>query len=108
MGKWATYQKRGGSPQFGVMAPPNPPPVGFTALTGGVGVITVTRLDAIPGGATQMLFRAIDSTTNLVAVNYNSTLTGLVSGRVYKVQAAWFNGAIQVSDASVAATPTAG
>lgn len=108
MGKWATYQKRGTSAQLGTMAAPGPAPTDWTAVTGGAGVITVTRVAAIPTGATGMNFRAIDTTTQLVTVNWNSTLTGLVSARPYKVQAAWFNGAIQVSDASPQTTVAAG
>lgn len=90
------------------MAPPGPAPTDWTAVTGGVGVITVTRVAAIPTGSTGMNWRAIDTTTQLVTVNWNGTLTGLVSGRAYKVQAAWFNGAIQVSDASAQTTVNAG
>ena len=108
MGKWATYQKRGGSNLFGSVAEPAAAPTDFTAVTGGVGVITVTRVAAIPSGATGMNFRAIDTTTQLVTVNWNGTLTGLVSGRAYKVQAAWFNGAMQVSGASPQTTVNAG
>jgi hypothetical protein len=108
MGKWATYQKRGGSNMFGSIAAPGPAPTDFTAVTGGVGVITVTRVAPIPGAATQMLFRAIDTTTNLVTVPYNGILTGLVSGRAYRVQAAWWNGSQQVSEASPAISVNAG
>lgn len=108
MGKWATYQKRGGSNMFGTFAAPAAAPTDFTAVTGGVGVITVARVAAVPTGATAMLWRAIDTTTQLVASAFNGTLTGLVSGRAYKVQAAWFNGAMQVSEASPAITVNAG
>lgn len=83
---------------YGSIAAPLGAPTDWTAVTGGVGVITVTRLASIPGAATQMLWRAIDNTTQLLALPGNSTLTGLVSGRAYKVQAAWYNGVIQVSD----------
>jgi|KBSMisStaDraftv2_1062788.scaffolds.fasta_scaffold156327_2 hypothetical protein len=108
MGKWATYQKRGGGAIFGSIAAPGPAPTDFTAVTGGVGVITVTRVAAIPSGATGMNFRAIDTTTNLVAQDFNGTLTGLISARVYKVQAAWFNGALRVSEASPGINVAAG
>lgn len=108
MGKWATYQKRGGSNFFGSIAAPGPAPTDFTAVTGGVGVITVARVAAIPNGATSMLFRAKDNTTNLVTIAYSSSLTGLVSGRSYNVQAAWFNGPIQVSEGSPAIAVNAG
>lgn len=108
MGKWATYRKRGGENFFGSIAAPAAAPTDWTAVTGGVGVITVTRVASIPSGATGMNWRAIDTTTQLVTVNWNGTLTGLVSGRAYKVQAAWFNGAVQVSDASPQTTVNAG
>lgn len=108
MGKWATYQKRGGAAQFGILAQPTASGVDWTIATGGAGVILVTRLSGLPAPATNLLFRAIDTTTNLVAVNYNSTLTGLVSARVYKVQAAWFGVAGQLSDASPATNQAAG
>lgn len=108
MGKWATYQKRGGSNVFGNVLQPLGAPTDWTAVTGGVGVITVTRLAGIPGGATQMLWRAIDTTTNIVALNGNATLTGLVSGRAYRVQASWWNGTVLVSDWSLPTTVNAG
>lgn len=108
MGKWATYQKRGGSNFFGSLQVPGPAPTSWTAITGGAGVITVTRFDPLPSPATSMLFRAIDTTTGLVTVNWNSTLTGLVSARLYKVQAAWFGPSGQLSDASSSVTVAAG
>jgi hypothetical protein len=55
-----------------------------------------------------MLWRAIDTTTQIPATAYNGTLTGLVSGRAYKVQAAWFNGSQQVSGDSPQITVNAG
>jgi hypothetical protein len=108
MGKWATYQKRGGTSFFGSISAPGPSPGDWTAATGGVGVINVTRFAGLPSGASQMLYRAIDTTTQLVAVPFNQTLTGLVSGRAYKVQSAWFNGGVQVSEASPAVTVNPG
>lgn len=108
MGKWATYQKRGGSNQYGTLAAPGVSGVDWSATTGGVGVINVTRLAGLATGATGMNYRAIDTTTQLVTVNWNGSLTGLVSGRAYKVQAAWFNGATQLSEASPAVTVNAG
>lgn len=108
MGKWATYQKRGGSNLYGSVLAPGAAPTDWTAVTGGVGVITVTRVAAIPSGATQMLWRAIDTTNNLVPLTGNATLTGLVSGRAYKVQASWFNGGTAVSDWSPSTTVNAG
>lgn len=108
MGKWATYQKRGGQAQFGIMAPPGPPPGDWTAVTGAVGVINVTRFVGVPSGATQMLFRAIDQTNQSVPLPGNTVLTGLVSGRAYKVQSSWWNGAIAVSDWSPGIVVNAG
>jgi hypothetical protein len=108
MGKWATYQKRGGQAAFGMMAAPGPAPTDWTAVTGGVGVITVTRVAPIPTGATGMNWRAIDTTTNLVTVNWAGSLVGLVSGRPYRVQASWWNAAVMVSDASPSTTVVAG
>lgn len=113
MGKWATYQKRGSAAQGFTLAAPDAAPIGFTAVTGGVGVITVARVQATPSPATGgsqngMFFRAIDNTTQLVTVNGNSSLTGLVSGRAYKVQAAWFGAAGQISDWSAVIVVTAG
>ncbi len=108
MGKWSTYQRRGAGAIFGTVAQPGPVGVGFSAVPGGVGVITVARLESIPSGATQMLYRAIDTTTQLVTVTDSLTLTGLVSGRAYKVQAAWFNGTARVSEWTVATVVNAG
>lgn len=107
MGKWATYQRRGGGALFGSIAAPGPAPTDWTAVTGGVGVITVTRVAAIPSPATVMIFRAIDTTTNLVAAS-SGTLTGLVSGRAYRVQASWFGPLGQLSDWSPQTTVNAG
>jgi hypothetical protein len=107
MGKWATYRKRGGGAAFGSLAAPGPAPIDFTAVTGGVGAITVARVASIPTGATSMLWRSIDTTTNLAGA-FTGSLTGLVSGRAYRVQAAWFIGAFQVSDVSPAITVNAG
>jgi hypothetical protein len=108
MGKWATYQKRGGQIMFGLLPPPNAAPTGFTAVTGGVGVITVTRVDAIPAPATNMFFQAIDNTTQVPANTWNATLTGLVSGRAYRVRASWFGPSGQISDGSATITVNAG
>lgn len=108
MGKWATYQKRGGADQYGQLAAPGASGGDWSAVTGGVGVITVTRFAALQSPATGMNYRAIDTTTQLVTVNWNGSLTGLVSGRAYKCQAAWFNGAQQLSEASPAVTVNAG
>jgi hypothetical protein len=107
MGKWSTYQRRGGSSLFGTMAAPGPAPTDFTAVTGGVGIITVARVAPIPSGATTMLFRAIDTVTNVPGA-FTGTLTGLVSARPYRVQATWFDGARQVSDPSPQITVAAG
>jgi len=108
MGKWATYQKRGGQQAFGTIAAPGPAPTDFTAVTGGFGVITVTRVAGIPAGASGMNFRAIRLLDGTVGQNWNGVLTTLTSGNVYKVQAAWFNGAVQVSDASPVVLVAAG
>lgn len=108
MGKWATYQRRGGTNFLGIMAAPGPSGTDWSAVTGGVGVITVTRLAGLQAGTTGMNYRAIDTTTQLVTVNWNGSLSGLVSGRAYKVSAAWFNGATIVSDASPPITVNAG
>lgn len=107
MGKWATYQKRGGSNAYGSIAAPGPAPTDWTAVTGGVGVITVTRVAALPSPATSMLFRTIDTTTNL-QVTLGATATGLVTGRSYRVQAAWFGPMGQLSEFSPQTTVVAG
>lgn len=100
VGKWASQIKRGSVNSLGSLAAPGPAPVDWTAVTGGVGVITVTRVAAIPAGATQMYFRAVDTTTGAIAINWSLTLTGLVSGRAYRVSAAWWNATNQISEAS--------
>lgn len=90
------------------MAAPLAAPTDWTAVTGGVGIITVTRVAAIPTGATQMLWRAQDTTNNTMPLLGNVTLTGLVSARVYKVQASWWNGSTLVSDWSPGTLVAAG
>lgn len=106
MGKWAQYMKRGSAPAFGVMSAPVD--ADWTAVTGAAGVITVTRLAPVPTGATSMLFRAINNATNVVAHPFNPTLTGLAAATQFRVQSAWFNGSVQVSDASTAKLVTSG
>lgn len=109
MGKWSTYQKRGGSGFIGSMAPPGVANGGdWTLGVGAVGAINVTRNASIPTGATAMLWRAKDTTTNLMTATGNTVLNGLVSGRVYAVQAAWWNGAQLMSDWSLATNQAAG
>lgn len=100
MGKWASQLKRGSTFALGTMAAPGPAPTDWTAVTGGVGVITVARVAAIPAGAQAMLWRAVDTTTGAIAQNWNGTLTGLVSGRSYRVSASWWNATVQISEAS--------
>jgi hypothetical protein len=108
VGKWATYQKRGGNSFFGMLTQPGPSGVDWNASTGGVGVITVTRLANLQVPAVALNYRAIDTTTNLVAAQ-GGTLTGLVSGRAYRCQAAWVTAAaIPISDWSVPITVNAG
>jgi hypothetical protein len=73
-----------------------------------VGTITATtiafnRIAAIPGGATAMLWRAINNATNAPATAFaGSPMVGLTTVTAYRIQAAWFNGSIQVSEASPA------
>lgn len=97
MGKYATYQKRGGSGQYGSLAAPQPAPTDFTLTSTLAGRVESTRLAALAAGATGFNYRVVDSVTGAATV-YAATQTGLVTGRVYRGQAAWFNGAIQVSD----------
>lgn len=99
VGKWASQAKRGSAAQHGRAARPGDAPGSWTAVTGGVGVITVARIEALPAEANAMIFRAIDTTNNTVA-RESGTLTGLVSGRLYRVDSAWYSGAIRISDYS--------
>jgi hypothetical protein len=102
MGKWATYQKRGGSNFFGSIAQPGPSGGDWTIGTPAAGAIPVTRVAAIPSGATQMLWRAINNATGVQAIAFSGSLSGLTPGTTYRIQAAWFNGSQQVSEASPA------
>lgn len=101
MGKWASYNKRGSAPFGGIMAAP-------AGADWSVGTITTTsiaftRIAAIPTGATTMLGRAINNVTNVPATAFTgSPITGLTTLTAYRVQVAWFNGSIQVSDPSPA------
>jgi hypothetical protein len=109
VGKWASARKAGTTFGYGTLAAPGPSGGGdWQAVTGGVaGTISVTRFAALPNGATTLLYRAFDTTTGAIAVNYNSTLTGLVSGRNYRVQAAWFGASGQLSEGSALVTVAA-
>lgn len=108
VGKWASQSKRGTSFGLGSLQPPGPPPGDWTAVTGGVGVITVTRFAALPNGASGLTYRAIDTTTGNIPT-IGAALAGLVSGRIYKVQASWVNAAaLQLSDWSPAVLVAAG
>lgn len=94
---------------YGSIAQPLPAPTDFTAVTGGAaGIITVARVAPIPSPATQMLWRAIDTTTQLVPIPGASTLTGLVTGRPYKVQASWWGPNGQLSEWSAPITVAPG
>lgn len=105
MGKWSTYQKRGSAAFFGTM--PAPADADWTVGTPTTTTIPCTRVAAVPGGATQMLWRAINNTTNVLAAAFQaSPVSGLTTGTQYRVQAAWFNGGVQVSDASPAKLAT--
>lgn len=108
VGRWASSAKRGTVFNHGQIQQPGPAPTSWTAVTGGVGVITVARIEAIPATATTMLWSSIDTTTQTLVNTGNSTLTGLVTGRTYKVRAAWFNGTVRVSEWSEATLVAAG
>lgn len=107
VGKWASQAKRGSAAQHGRAARPGDAPGAWTAVTGGVGVITVTRFDPLPAEANALIYRAIDTTTNL-NVRESGTLTGLVSGRLYRVDTAWYSAAGRISDYSNPVFVTAG
>jgi hypothetical protein len=99
MGKFAQYLKRGSASQHGLMS--GPIDADWTVGTPTATTIPLTRVAAIPAGATQMLWRAINAATGALGSPFNgSPLSGLTTATQYKVQAAWFNGSIQVSDAS--------
>lgn len=107
MGKWATYQKRGGSEAFGSLPQPLGAPTDWTIGAPTTTTIPLTRVAAIPAGATAMLWRAIKNSDGTLGSPFNgSPLSGLTTGTQYRVQAAWFNGAQQVSEASVASLVT--
>jgi hypothetical protein len=101
MGKWATYQKRGGSDQFGALPAPGPSGGDWTIGAPTTTTIPFTRVAVIPSGATQMLARAINNATGAIASAFSgSPISSLTTGTTYRVQTAWFNGAVQVSEAS--------
>lgn len=105
MGKWSTYQKRGGAVAFGSVAQPGPSGGDWTIGTPTTTTIPVTRVAALPASATGMNFRAINNTTGLVVAE-SGTLTALTTGTIYRVAAAWWNGAIRVSEYSAATLVT--
>lgn len=97
VGKWASSAKRGSSFGLGTLQPPSAAGVDWTLTSTLAGRVESTRLAALANGATGFNYRVIDSVTG-VATIYAASQVGLVSGRTYKGQAAWFNGALQVSD----------
>lgn len=101
MGKWATYQKRGGSQTFGLLSAPGPSGGDWTIGAPTATTIPVTRVAAIPAPATQMIFRAINNATGLVIAE-SGTLTGLVTATTYRVQSSWWNAAGRISEYSPA------
>lgn len=105
MGKWATYQKRGGSEAYGQLAAPGPSGGDWTIGAPTTTTIPVTRVAPIPSGATGMNFRAISNATGLVIAE-SGTLTGLTTATTYRVAAAWWNGAQRVSEYSAATLVT--
>lgn len=108
MGKWATYRRRGSSKSFGSMSAPGAVDVDWTAAPGASGVITVARLAAVPAGATSMLWRTINNTTNIPFHFGNATLTGLIPDEEYRVSASWWNGSKRVSEWSAQTVVAAG
>lgn len=101
MGKWATYQKRGGSDAFGALPAPGPSGGDWTIGSPTTTTIPFTRVAVIPGGATQLLARAIKNSDGSLASAFSGTpISSLTTGTQYRVQTAWFNGAVQVSEAS--------
>lgn len=97
VGKWASQAKRGSSFGLGTLQAPGPAAVDWTLTSTLAGRVESTRLAALANGATGFNYRVIDSVTGAATI-YAAQQTGLVSGRTYKGQAAWFNGALQVSD----------
>jgi hypothetical protein len=106
MGKWATYQRRGGSSMFGSLAAPGPSGGDWTIGTVTATTIPTTRVAPVPSGAVSMLFRAINNVTGAVTQPFNTSIAGLTTATAYRVQAAWFNGTQQVSEASPATLVT--
>lgn len=109
MGKWATYQKRGGSNIGGggliMLAAPGPSGGDWTIGAPTTTTIPTTRVAAIPSPATQMIFRAINNATGAVTQE-SGALNALVTGTTYRVAASWFSAAGRISDYSPATLVT--
>lgn len=107
MGKWASQKKGGSVWAFGSVPAPGPSPTSWTAAPGAPGVITLVRLEAIPGGATQAVWRVINPVTGIV-VSESGNAVGLTPGATYRVQMGWWNGGQRVSEYSPAVSANAG
>lgn len=107
MGKWATYQKRGGGSIFGQIAAPGASSYSVGTIT--TTTIPLTRVDPIPTGADSMVAQAWNVATGLPVLSQtvgSGALNGLTTGTQYRFRVAWFRGAVQVSDWSPTAVAT--
>lgn len=99
MGKHAQYLKRSSSKGLGQL--PAPTLADFSIGSPTTTTIPTTRIAAIPPNATNMLWTAINNSTNL-GIPATGVLSGLAPLTPYRVLAAWYRGSTQVSDWSPA------
>lgn len=108
MGKWSAQRRSGGGVTAYQLAAPGPADWQLTSHTSSS--ITVDRLGAIPSPANGIRARAVNIATGSPFTSSTqvttATVSGLSSGATYRVQVAWFNGAVQMSSWSVAITDT--
>lgn len=102
MGKWASYRKRGSAAQHGFLQAPQ---IGdWTVGAPTATTLTITRVAAIPGGASSMGILTVNVLTgNFVSLTGPTAstpfnVTGLTPATAYRLQAAWFSGTLRISD----------
>jgi hypothetical protein len=101
MGKWASASKKGSQGSFGYVSAP--PITGFTLTVNSPTAENITRNVNIPAPATMWGVRVIHVATGSVAYEFSGggstfVATGLTTGELYRVYAAWFLGTVRVSE----------
>lgn len=109
MGKFATYQKRGGSGFMGPLTAPRAADFSVGTIT--TSAIPINRGIGFPGGAdgaAVMDVKVSDGTPIVQAPTAATPIanSGLTTGTQYRVYVSWYNGTARVSDWTLVSTST--